>query len=133
MGSQLLSSHRREIEDCFAGEIVQVETLSGGCVGEVYGVHLADGTNLVAKCDPSSSGALLDEGKLCSFISACLAAPTFRSWTRLCAGSACRQQTPSRAFPQMNSNPLACGLHPPAILRNDRRPCPQTHRDAASP
>ncbi len=48
--------------------ISDIEPLSGGCIGQVYRVRLADGTAVVAKADDSSTPKLDIEGYMLRFL-----------------------------------------------------------------
>lgn len=49
-------------------DVASIDPLSGGCVGEVYRVQLADDTTLVAKVDSSATAALSIEGWMLTYL-----------------------------------------------------------------
>lgn len=78
MRLNLAKSHQRQIEQVLQGELQDVETLHGGCVGEVYACRSRTGARVVAKVDRAQSGALLDEGKMLETLSALQVIPVPR-------------------------------------------------------
>lgn len=59
---------REAIETAVAAPIRDISPLSGGCVGQVYRVRLADGETLVAKVDESAQPVLATEGFMLRYL-----------------------------------------------------------------
>lgn len=59
---------RQEIENVTATAVTDVEALSGGCIGQVYRLRLADGQQLVAKVDESTDPRLNVEGYMLHYL-----------------------------------------------------------------
>jgi fructosamine-3-kinase len=59
---------REAIETAVQAPIRDISPLSGGCVGQVYRVRLADGTVLVAKVDDSAQPVLATEGFMLRYL-----------------------------------------------------------------
>lgn len=80
MKTELREVHRLEMEDALGSAIVSVESLPGGCVGEVYGLRMADGSEHVAKLDRADTGSLLDEAKMLRTLRALAVIPVPQVW-----------------------------------------------------
>lgn len=61
---------REEIRRTQGQELADVEPLSGGCIGQVYLLHLADGHRLVAKIDDGAAPKLHIEGEMLAYLAA---------------------------------------------------------------
>ncbi len=59
---------RREIETAVSQAVVDVAPLSGGCIGQVYRIRLADGEHLVVKADDGQSPKLDIEGRMLQYL-----------------------------------------------------------------
>jgi fructosamine-3-kinase len=59
---------RAEIEAAIGQKVTDIAPLSGGCVGQVYGVHLSDGQRMVAKVDERPSPQLHREGQMLTYL-----------------------------------------------------------------
>ena len=59
---------REAIETAVAQPIRDISPLSGGCVGQVYRVQLANGETLVAKVDESTQPVLMTEGFMLRYL-----------------------------------------------------------------
>ena len=59
---------REAIETAVNQPIRDISPLSGGCVGQVYRVRLADGAVLVAKVDDSAQPVLVTEGYMLRYL-----------------------------------------------------------------
>lgn len=59
---------REEIEAAVDTAVGDIAPLSGGCIGQVYRVHLGDGTRLVAKADDGRNPQLDVEGYMLRYL-----------------------------------------------------------------
>ena len=59
---------RAEIEAAIGQRVTDIAPLSGGCVGQVYRVHLSDGQMRVAKVDERPSPQLHREGQMLTYL-----------------------------------------------------------------
>ncbi len=59
---------RGQITDILAVVVKQIEPLSGGCIGEVYRVELADGRSIVAKMADGTGATLAVEGYMLRYL-----------------------------------------------------------------
>lgn len=59
---------RAEIERVVGEEIADIAPLSGGCIGQVYEVHLVGGEHLVAKVDEGQQPVLAVEGYMLRYL-----------------------------------------------------------------
>lgn len=59
---------RREIESALGVGVVCIESLSGGCIGEVYRAQLSDRRSVVVKVDSGSSPRLDVEGYMLAYL-----------------------------------------------------------------
>lgn len=62
--------NRQQIEAALGLAVVDVSPLSGGCIGQVYRLRLADGTRVVAKVDDRPDSQLAREGEMLSYLAA---------------------------------------------------------------
>lgn len=61
---------QQRIERAAGQTVADIVPLSGGCVGQVYQVWLADGTTMVAKLDESTTPRLATEGFMLRYLAA---------------------------------------------------------------
>ena len=61
-------SWRAALEQALDDERLEIDSLSGGCVGEVYLVRTAGGDRYVAKVDEAGTGGLLCEAEMLRFL-----------------------------------------------------------------
>ncbi len=61
-------SWRGQVEEQLSGTVQGVRPLSGGCIGEVYAVDLADGRRVVVKVDDSAQPKLDIEGYMLQYL-----------------------------------------------------------------
>jgi fructosamine-3-kinase len=59
---------RQQIETAAGINVSAISSLGGGCVGQVYRVHLADGTTVVAKVDEQTEPRLDIEGYMLRYL-----------------------------------------------------------------
>lgn len=69
---------RNAIEQALNGQIRDVSSLHGGCIGQLYRVRLADGRTVVAKVDDSPEAQLTIEGYMLRYLDAQSALPVPR-------------------------------------------------------
>ncbi len=62
--------NRQQIEAALGLAVVDVSPLSGGCIGQVFRLRLADGTRVVAKVDDRPDSQLAREGEMLSYLAA---------------------------------------------------------------
>lgn len=61
---------RGEIETAVSQKVIDIAPLSGGCIGQVYRVRLADGAKVVVKADDGRSPKLNIEGRMLHYLEA---------------------------------------------------------------
>ncbi len=59
---------QKSIEQIIDSQVVDIATLSGGCIGQVYRVWLADGRSLVVKVDDAPDSQLSVEGYMLRYL-----------------------------------------------------------------
>jgi len=62
--------NRQQIEAALGVAVVDVAPLSGGCIGQVYRLRLADGEQVVAKIDDQPHSQLAREGEMLRYLAA---------------------------------------------------------------
>jgi len=62
--------NRQQIEAALGVAVVDVAPLSGGCIGQVYRLRLADGEQVVAKIDEKPHSELAREGEMLRYLAA---------------------------------------------------------------
>ncbi|MBK8984642.1 MAG: fructosamine kinase family protein [Chloroflexi bacterium] len=67
--------NRQQIEAALAVAVSDAAPLSGGCIGEVYRLSLADGRQVVAKVDARPDSQLAVEGEMLRYLAAHTALP----------------------------------------------------------
>lgn len=67
--------NRQQIEAALGVAVVDVAPLSGGCIGQVYCLRLADGERVVAKVDDQPDSQLAREGEMLRYLAAHSALP----------------------------------------------------------